>query len=169
MLTEVANVIRSTDQRRPLRDTVQPFVEDVVLAAGWCKPNAADRHHFMSFAGHGRRAVLQAAARYHGEQMAIARTPIETVVFSLGFRSMIVDVARWRNDAVTVVMVEPWTSRHQTPLPAFEISHRTLPSGVEAQAARSDAETLRLIALLESVSSGTTRPTRIDGARRPQC
>jgi hypothetical protein len=64
---------------------VQQQVDDVVLGAARCRPNAGGRFEFSSFRGFGERQLLKARGAYVGPDVVVGVTPLEVCLVELTF------------------------------------------------------------------------------------
>ena len=94
------------------RDLVQPRVDDPVLAAAECKPNATGTYWFSSVRGFGERQLLEARGVYLGGRLVLGVTSVEVCVFELVFGGHLIrDTARLRRADVRACLVPARTGR----------------------------------------------------------
>jgi hypothetical protein len=100
----------SGDVRRDRPDTewatafAQARVDDEVVVAALCGPNAPGRWEFSSFEAFGQRQILKAQGRHHGERLVIALTAWQIHALSLSITGRVVEHLTW--DRATACIVE---------------------------------------------------------------
>ena len=87
---------------------VQQSVDDVVLGAARCRPNACGRYELSSFRGFGERQLLKARGAYVGPDVVVGVTPLEVCVVELTcFGRFRRRTSRWHRSDVEILQVPP--------------------------------------------------------------
>jgi hypothetical protein len=95
-----------TDEGAWARALVQQCVDDVVLGASRCLPNAYGRFEFSSFRGFGERQLLKARGAYIGPDVVVGVTPLEVCVVELTcFGRYRRHASSWRRSDVEILQV----------------------------------------------------------------
>jgi hypothetical protein len=106
-----------------MTDRIQPYADDVVLAAALFKPNASGRHELTSATGFGQRQLLKARGAYLAERVLIGVTALHVHASAVYFAGHALrELGCWARREVVVTPIAAAGDPAETPWPALRFT-----------------------------------------------
>jgi hypothetical protein len=132
-----------------VRELIQQRVDDVVLAAACCKPNAPGPGELAGFAALGARQMLKARGTFLAERVALGATPLHVHAFALFFgRRIARPVACWPRGDVYTTPIRALGGTPDPDWPALLLTDASGKPRAELQILERDADAHELLVLL---------------------
>jgi hypothetical protein len=145
---------------RTLRSSalVQARADDVVLAAGLFKPNAAGSHELTNGGGFGQRQLLKARGAYLAERVVLGVTPLHVHALAVFFGGRVARAAGcWPRSDLIAVAVDAIGDRVDPVWPALLLAGRHGREIAELQVLRRDESAWSVLALLLRANATSDR------------
>lgn len=106
-----------------MTDRIQPYADDVVLAAAMFKPNAVGWHELTSASGFGQRQLLKARGAYLAERVVLGVTPLHLLASAVYFGGHALrELGCWARRDVVATPISAVDDPAETPWPALLLS-----------------------------------------------